>query len=36
MGYTYSNGMLDPLTRTAGSTEQSYNFTYDAFGGTLL
>ena len=34
VGYTYSNGMLSSLQRTAGSNTQTYNFTYDSFGNT--
>ena len=34
LGYTYSNGMLSALTRTAGGKSQAYNFTYDGFGNT--
>lgn len=32
VAYQYTNGMLKTLTRTTGSTTQSYNFTYDSFG----
>ncbi|MDY4220226.1 MAG: hypothetical protein SOY32_07395, partial [Candidatus Faecousia sp.] len=32
VSYQYTNGMLKTLTRTTGSTTQSYNFTYDSFG----
>ena len=33
--YQYNQGLLKTLTRTTGSTNQSYNFTYDSFGNML-
>ena len=32
VSYQYANGMLKTLSRTTGSSTQSYNFTYDSFG----